>query len=92
MTSFGNEDIELYLPDKELRSNIMKENPVPGNVDQVKKLDDFAILILKKRRGSVRNELINQGKVLLKIQVKIRDIIGFLFRLWNIVEKATNSN
>ena len=70
----------------------MKENPVPDNVDQVKKLDDFAISVLKDRRGSASNEPINQDKVLGKIQVKIRDIMGPLCRLWDIVEKATNSN
>ena len=59
----------------------MKENPVPDNVDQVKKLDDFAISILQDRRGSAIHELINQGKVLEKIQVKIRDIMGPLCRL-----------
>ena len=55
----------MYLPDKELHSNILKENSVPNNVDQVKKLDDFPI-----------HELITQGKVLEKIQVKIRDTMG----------------
>ena len=54
----------------------MKKNPVLDNADQVKKLDDFAISILKDRRGSASNELVNQDKVLEKIQVKIRDIMG----------------
>ena len=92
MTSFANKHFELYLPDKELHSNILKENPVPGNVDQVKKLDNFAISILKDSRGSASNELINQEKVLEKIQVKIRDIMWSLCQLWYIVGKATNSN
>ena len=70
----------------------MKENAVPDNVDQVKKLNDFAISVLKDRRRSASNELINQDKVLEKIQVKIRDIVRPLYQLWNIVEKSTNSN
>ena len=81
MDSFANEHFQLYLPDKELHSNILKENPGPDNVDQVKKLDDFAISIFKNRRVSARNELINQDKVLEKIQMKIRDIMGSLCRL-----------
>ena len=76
MASFANEHFELYLPDKKLHSNILKENPVHDNADQVKKLDDFAISILKDRRGSASNGLINQVKVLEKIQVNIRDIMG----------------
>ena len=34
---------------------------------------DFAVSILKERRGSASNELINQDKVFEKIQVEIRD-------------------
>ena len=82
MASFANEHFELYLPDKELHSNILKENPVHDNVDQVKKLNDFAISILKDRRGSASNELINQVKVLEKIQVNIRNIMGPLVNFW----------
>ena len=66
----------MYLPDREQHSNILKENSAPNNVDQVKKLNDFAISILKDRRGSASHELITQGKVLEKIQVKIRDTMG----------------
>ena len=45
MAFFANEHFELYFPDKELHSNILKENSVPGNVDQFKKLDNFAMSI-----------------------------------------------
>ena len=92
MASFANEHFELYLPDKELHTNILKENPVRDNVNQVKKLDNFAISILKEGRGSTSNELINQDKILEKIQVKIRDIMGPLCQLRDIAEKATNFN
>ena len=54
---------------------LLQNNPVPDNVEQVKKLDDFAISILKDRRGSARNELINEDKVMERLQVKIRDIM-----------------
>ena len=81
MASFANEHFELYLPVKELHSNILKENPVPDNADQVKKLDDFATSILKNMPRSASNELVNQNKVLEKTQVKIKDIIGPLYRL-----------
>ena len=70
----------------------MKENPVPDNVEQVKKLDNFAISILKDRHGSDRNELINKDTVLDKIQLNIIDVIGHLSRLWDIVNKVTVSN
>ena len=36
-------------------------------------------------------QLINQDKVVEKIQVKIRDIMGPFCRLWDIVEKVTNT-
>ena len=43
--------MNIGQPDKELHSNILKENPVPDNVEQVKKLDEFAISILKIGMG-----------------------------------------
>ena len=92
MASFANDHFELYLPDKELLSNMLTENPAPHNADQNKKLDDFAISIVKDRPRSANNGLINQDKVLEKVQGKIRDIMGPFFRLWNIVENATNFN
>ena len=84
MASLAYEHFELYLPDKELHSNTF--------LDQLKKWDVFTTSILKDGRGSVSNELINQDKVLEKIQVKIRGIMGPLFQIWDILEKATNSN
>ena len=64
MDSFTNKHFEPYLLDKELHSNVLKENPVTDNADQVKKLDDFAMSILK-----------DQDKDFEKIVVTIRDII-----------------
>ena len=81
MDSFTNKHFEPYLLDKELHSNVLKENPVTDNADQVKKLDDFAMSILK-----------DQDKDFEKIVVTIRDIIRPLCWLCDIVEKATNSN
>ena len=75
----------------ELHSNILKENHVPDDVHQIKKLD-FAISVLKDRRESASNELINQDKVLEKIQVKIRGIMEPFCQLLNIFEKTINSN
>ena len=43
--------MNIGQPDKELHSNILKENPVTDNVEQVKKLDEFAISILKIGMG-----------------------------------------
>lgn len=68
MASIANEQFELYLPDKELHSNVLKENSVPHYIVEVKKLDDFNISVLKDRRGSGSNELINQDRVLEQMQ------------------------
>ena len=67
MASFANEHFELYLLGMELQSNILKENPLPYNAHQVKKLDDFIISILKDRCEYASNELINQDKVFEKM-------------------------
>ena len=75
MASFANEHFEPYLQTRSDTPKYWKHNPVPDNVEQVKKLDDFTISILKDRRGSARNELINEDKVMERLQVKIRDIM-----------------
>jgi len=84
--------MELYIADKELRSNILQDNPMPDNIDPVKKLDDFAVAMYSERETErFRHELINHDKVFEKIQTKIREIMGPLCCLWDMVEGATNS-
>ena len=88
MASYANEHFELYIKERDLQNAILQENPVPENLDPVKKLDDFARGILKKKCNQVDLDL---GCVFEKIQTKTRNVMGPLSRLWTMVEEAGRS-
>ena len=48
-TKYVNTHFETYVKEADLKQEILTENPVPDNLDQVKKLDDFLHNILKDR-------------------------------------------
>ena len=92
VADYINEHFEKYIPNKELKDAILVDNPVPENLDPVKKLDDFARSILKDSRHSkIANEIVNMDNVLEKVQKKIRDIMGPLSRMMDMIESATGS-
>ena len=49
MAEYANTHFETYLKEANLKQQIL-ENPVPGNLDQVKKLDIFVPDILKGKQ------------------------------------------
>ena len=50
MAEYANTHFETYVKEADLEQQILTENPVPDNLDQVKKLDDFVRDILKDKR------------------------------------------
>ena len=47
MAEYANTHFETYVKEADLKEQIFMENPVPDNLNQVKKLDDFVRDILK---------------------------------------------
>ena len=76
---------EEYVPEDSLKEAILFPNPVPDNLDNVKKLDDFLRDILKEKRKTNKQNIEN---VLEKLQQKTVDVIGPLSKLWNILEET----
>ena len=64
------------------------ENPVPDNLDQVKKLDDFVHDILKDKR---KQKDLGMHATFEKIQSKNGCVMGSLSKLWMLVEEARKS-
>ena len=81
MANYANKYFEEYVPEDSLKEAILCQNPVPDNLDNVKKLDDFLRDILKEKRENIEN-------VLEKLQRKTIDVMGPLSKLWNILEGA----
>ena len=85
MANYANKYFEEYLPEDSLKEVILCQNPVPDNLDNVKKLDDFLRDILKEKRKTNKQNIEN---VLEKLQRKTVDVMGPLSKLWNILEGA----
>ena len=50
MANYANKYFEEYVPEESLKEVILYQNPVPDNLDNVKKLDHFLRNILKEKR------------------------------------------
>ena len=85
MANYANKYFEEYVPEDSLKEAILCQNPVPDNLDNVKKLDDFLRDILKEKRKTNEQNIEN---VLEKLQRKTVDVMGPLSKIWNILERA----
>ena len=85
MANYANKYFEEYIPEHSLKEAILRQNPVPDNLDNVKKLGDFLRDILKEERKTNKQNIEN---VLEKLQRKTVDVVGPLSKLWNILEGA----
>ena len=83
MANYANKYFEEYVPEDSLKEVILCQNPVPDNLDNVKKLDDFLRDILKEKHKTNEQNIEN---VLEKLQRKTVDVMGPLSKLWNIQE------
>lgn len=46
---YANTNFESYVKEADIKQQILMKNPVPDNLDQVRKLDDFVRDILKDK-------------------------------------------
>ena len=83
MANYANKNFEEYIPEHSLKEAILRQNPVPDNLDNVKKLGDFLRDILKEERKTNKQNIEN---VLEKLQRKTVDVVDSLLKLWNILE------
>ena len=73
MANYTNKYFEEFVPKDSLKEAILFQNPVPDNLDNVKKLDDFLGDILKEKRKTNEQNIEN---VLEKLQRKTVDVTG----------------
>ena len=77
MANYANKYFEEYVPEYSLKEKegILCQNPVPDNLDNVKKLDDFLRDSLKEKRKTNEQNIEN---VLEKLQRKTVDLMDSL--------------
>ena len=78
MVDYANIHFETYVKEADLKQQILTKNPVPDNLDQVKKLDDFARDILKDKR---KQKNLDMDSTFEKIQSKNAYVMGPLSKL-----------
>ena len=86
MANYANKYFEEYVPEDSVKEVILCQTPVPDNLDNVKKLDDFLRDILRKKRRKTNEQ--NIENVLEKLHQKTVDVMGPLSKLWNTLEGA----
>ena len=88
MAEYANTHVETYVKEADLKQQIVMENPVPDNLDQVKKLDDFVRDILKDQR---KQKDLDMDVTFGKIQSKNTSVMSPLSKLWMLVGEANRS-
>ena len=83
MASYANKYFEEFIPEGGLKEAILTQNPVPENMETLKKLDDFLKDLLKEKTNEQNLENIFE-----KLQNKTRDVMSPLARLQKILEDA----
>ena len=84
LSSYITKAVSVYISDKTLKESILEENPVPGNVNKIKKLDSFLKELLEERG---RKFCVKSDTNLMNIQEKLRNVFGPLSKIWMTVEE-----
>ena len=89
LAEYANPKFRIFIPDKDIKEQILVENPVPENLPQVKKLDNFMQDILVEK---FQTKAVAMDNIYEKFQRKNLDVMGPLSRLWHLLEQAMGSN
>ena len=79
LASYANTQFEKYIPEKSLHDAICEVHPVPNNLNQVKKMDEFLKDLLKEKN---KNNSLAIDEILRKIQKRTLSVMGSLFKVW----------
>ena len=85
MALYANKYFHEYVPEKDIQEKILDQDPVPSNITEHKKLDDFVKSAVKST-SSIMND-----QSLEKIQLKVGSVMGPLSKLWRVLEGVKTS-
>jgi len=75
---------ETYVSDKEVKETVLLQNPCPGNLHPVRKMDDFLDDLMKDKKKA------DLESILERVQKKNLETMGPMARLWVAFDQATN--
>ena len=87
--SFGNTQFEKYIPEESLHGTTCEVHPIPNNLNQVKKMDEFLKYLLKQKN---KNNSLVIDKILGKIQKKALSLTSPLSKVWLKLENVKKSD
>ena len=85
---YADSHFNRYVQERDLKESILTENPVPSNITEVKKLDEFMSHHLQENN---QTSVCTLETTLEKIQKKNIDIMGPLSKVWHALESATTA-
>ena len=89
MASHANNNLEKYIPEKDVKEAIFIKKSRSENLDPVKKLDDYLQELLKQKK---RRQDIVIDNTLETVQDKVLDIIVPLLKLWVMIEQVNSGS
>ena len=89
LASYANTQFEKYIPEKCVHDAICEVHPVPNNLDQVKKMDEFLRDLLKEKN---ENNSLADDEIQGKIQKRTLSVMGPLSKVWLKLENAKKSD
>ena len=89
LASYANRQFEEYIPEKSIHDAICEVHPVPNNLDQVKKMDEFLRDLLKEKN---KNNSLADDEIQGKIQKRTLSVMGPLSKVWLKLENAKKSD
>ena len=89
LASYANTQFEKYISEKSIHDAICEVHPVPNNLNQVKKMDEFLRDLLKE---NCKNKSLAVDEILGKIQKRTLSVMGPLSKVWLKLENAKKSD
>ena len=83
LADFCNENANKFKPDKDQVDTVTGDLPEPTNIVAVPKMDDFIASMLSTKG---KNVVVDKDKDFIRIQNKIRDVMGPLTAAWKDIE------
>ena len=73
-----------HVADKEIKEQVLVDNPIPSNIKRTPVLDNYIKELLLENKRSLT---LNHEETLKCLQDKFGNVLGPLLRLWNIMEE-----
>ena len=89
LASYANTQFEKYIPEKSIHDAICEVHPVPNNLNQFKRMDEFSRDLLKEKN---KNNSLAIDEILGNIQKRTLSVMGPLSKMWLKLENAKKTD